>query len=84
MSGRFNDKVAVVTGGNSGIGLATATAFVREYEAARGRAFTADERAVVNAAADYLVAQVARQELGADGEYQRLLRATEDAPLIVL
>jgi len=30
MSGRFNDKVAVVTGGNSGIGLATATAFVRE------------------------------------------------------
>ena len=61
-----------------------ATAFVREYEAARGRAFTGDERAVVNAAADYLVAQVARQELGADGEYERLLRATEDAPLIVL
>ncbi len=28
-----------------------ATAFVREYEAARGRAFTADERVVVNAAA---------------------------------
>jgi hypothetical protein len=59
-----------------------ATAFVREYEAARGRALTANERAVANAAADYLVAQIARQELGADGEYQRLLRATQDAPLI--
>jgi len=30
MSGRFKDKVAVVTGGNSGIGLATARAYVRE------------------------------------------------------
>ena len=59
-----------------------ATAFVREYQAARGRTFTADERAVVNAAADYLLAQIARQERGVDGEYQRLLRETEDAPLI--
>lgn len=59
-----------------------ATAFVREYEAARGRAFTADERIVANAAADYLVAQVARQELGPEGEFQQLLRATEDTPLI--
>lgn len=30
MSERFKDKVAVVTGGNSGIGLATARAYVRE------------------------------------------------------
>ena len=30
MSGRFQDKVAVVTGGNSGIGLATAKAYARE------------------------------------------------------
>ena len=30
MSQRFKDKVAVVTGGNSGIGLATARAFLRE------------------------------------------------------
>lgn len=59
-----------------------ATAFVREYEAARGRTLTTDERTVANAAADYLIAQVARQELGTDGAYQRLLRATEDAPLI--
>jgi hypothetical protein len=40
-------------------------AFVAEYEQARGWAFTAEERAVSDAAADYLVAQVARQE-GAD------------------
>jgi hypothetical protein len=37
-------------------------AFVAEYQLARGRTFTAEERAVADAAADYLVAQVARQE----------------------
>lgn len=58
-----------------------ATAFVREYEAARGRTFSAEERLVSNAAAEYLVAQIARQE-GADGEFQRLLRETEHAPLL--
>ena len=30
MSERFKNKVAVITGGNSGIGLATARAFARE------------------------------------------------------
>src|SRR5262245_13637556 len=30
MNRRFEDKVAVVTGGNSGIGLATAKAYARE------------------------------------------------------
>jgi NAD(P)-dependent dehydrogenase (short-subunit alcohol dehydrogenase family) len=30
MTERFKEKVAVVTGGNSGIGLATAKAFARE------------------------------------------------------
>jgi hypothetical protein len=43
-------------------------AFVAEYEQARGRAFTAEERAVAGAAADYLVAQVARQEGAGAGE----------------
>jgi hypothetical protein len=42
-------------------------AFVADYELARGRAFTAEEHAVIEAAADYLIAQVARQEQGREG-----------------
>jgi hypothetical protein len=60
-----------------------ATAFVREYQAARGRPFDAVEKQVINASADYLMAQVARQELaGPHDPYQRLLRDTKDAPLV--
>jgi hypothetical protein len=40
-----------------------ARAFVEEYETARGRVFASKERTVMAAAADYLVAQVARLEL---------------------
>jgi hypothetical protein len=64
---------------------AEATAFVREYEQARGRRFDPGERRVANAAADYLMAQVARQASSFDGDdhpYQRLLRETADSPLI--
>ena len=46
-------------------------AFVADYEQARGRAFTAEEHAVVEAAADYLIAQVARQEQGNEGTNAR-------------
>jgi hypothetical protein len=42
--------------------LAEACAFVHEYEVARGRSFSQDERTVLAASADYLVAQVARLE----------------------
>ncbi len=42
-------------------------AFVADYEQACGRAFTAEEHSVVTAAADYLIAQVARQEQGNEG-----------------
>jgi hypothetical protein len=63
---------------------AEATAFVREYEAARGRRFDAGELAVANASADYLLAQVARQELGGDSDaaFTQLLRETASTPLI--
>jgi hypothetical protein len=55
--------------------VAESAAFVAEYEEARGRAFGPEERTVVEAAADYLVAQVARQEgPGAEGAFGALLR----------
>jgi hypothetical protein len=47
--------------------LEESAAFVEEYQQARGRRFSTDELAVVEAAADYLVAEVARQEHGGDG-----------------
>jgi hypothetical protein len=62
-----------------------ATAFVREYEQARGRRFGPLEQRVVNASADYLMAQVARQEHGApvrDDDYRSLLRETAITPLV--
>jgi Phosphotransferase enzyme family len=53
-------------------------AYVGEYEQARGQAFTAEERAVADASADYLVAQVARQEdpgtAAREGSFTALLR----------
>jgi len=54
MTKRFMDKVAVVTGGNSGIGLATAKAFVREGAKV---AITGRSDATLNSA---------RKELGSD------------------
>lgn len=60
-----------------------ATAFVREYERARGRRFDTLELRVINAAADYLIAQVARQELvSTPGEFHQLLCETATVPLI--
>jgi hypothetical protein len=64
-----------------------ATAFVREYEDARGRRFSDIERHVVRASAEYLIAQVSRHGFSgpdcADDEYRGLLRTLADAPLIV-
>jgi hypothetical protein len=39
--------------------------FIKDYENARGQRFTQDEQAVLSAAADYIVAHIARQELAA-------------------
>src|SRR5881628_2435237 len=57
MSQRFKDKVAVVTGGNSGIGLATAKAFVREGArvAITGRSDTTLQAAQTELGPDALV-----------------------------
>ena len=54
---RFKGKVAVVTGGNSGIGLATAKAYVREGArvAITGRSETTLETAQKELGADALV-----------------------------
>ena len=63
-----------------------ASAFVHEYEAARGRRFDAVEQRVINASADYLLAHVGRQGHSAPGcaddDFRALLRATADAPLV--
>ena len=57
MSERFKNKIAVVTGGNSGIGLATARAFVREGArvAITGRSETTLKAAQKDLGADVLV-----------------------------
>jgi hypothetical protein len=55
--------------------LDESAAFVAEYEEARGRLFSREERTVVEAAADYLIAHVARQEPPDDeGAFGALLR----------
>jgi hypothetical protein len=64
---------------------AEASAFVREYEEARGRRFATIEQAVINASADYLLAQVGRAGYTpgcADDDFRRLLRETADDPLV--
>ena len=63
-----------------------ARAFVDDYQSACGRKFSRAERAIAAAAARYLVAQVARQELlsgvpEADN-YRGLLRNYDDQPLL--
>jgi Phosphotransferase enzyme family len=63
-----------------------ASAFVREYEIARGRRFDAIEQRVINASADYLLAQVGRHGHSgaecADDDFRRLLRETAFRPLV--
>jgi hypothetical protein len=63
-----------------------ATAFVHEYEEARGTRFSPLEQLVVNASADYLMAEISRQGYSGpdcpDNDYRALLRATATAPLI--
>ena len=63
-----------------------AQAFLDEYQAARGKRFSKAERGVAAAAARYVVAQVARQELFsgvAEGDnFRGLLRNYDDDPLL--
>ncbi|MEP7051071.1 MAG: phosphotransferase [Pseudomonadota bacterium] len=63
-----------------------AQAFLDEYQAARGKRFSKAERSVAGAAAHYLVAHVARQELFsgvAEGDnFRGLLRNYDDDPLL--
>lgn len=63
-----------------------AQAFVEEYEQARGRSFSEEERRVIVASANYLVAQVARLEFASgnpqsDG-FLSLLRSRDRFPLL--
>lgn len=63
-----------------------AKAFMDEYQAARGKKFSRAERAVAAAAARYLVAYIARQELTSGvplgDNYRGLLQAYDDDPLL--
>ena len=63
-----------------------ANAFVDEYQTARGRKFSKAERAIAAAAARYVVAQVARQELLAGvpeaDNYRGLLSGYDSEPLL--
>lgn len=63
-----------------------AIAFVREYEAARGRRFDTVEQRVISASADYLLAQIGRHGHSgpdcADDEFRRVLRETAVEPLV--
>jgi hypothetical protein len=65
---------------------AEASAFVREYETARGRRFDATEQRVLNASAEYLLAQAGRHGHSAPGcpddDFRRLLRETAATPLV--
>ena len=76
--GRLEEKVAVITGAGSGIGLATARLFARE--GARLMLSGRNERALADAVqaagsdrADYAVADVSRAE-----DNQKLLKAAQD------
>jgi hypothetical protein len=63
-----------------------ASAFVHEYATARGRHFDAIDYRVINASADYVLAQVGRHGHSAPGcaddEFRALLRTTAAAPLV--